>query len=751
MNKRITILLVVFLLASIVLPVTASNNYLTDWVCFQRDEYRRGQTDNRQYITAAQEVQWTADIGGTPARTIIVGKNIAVVGTTDGKVSGFNLSSGERLWTNDLKINIASDLALSNEFVCVPLEGGKVVGLDLYTGGVFWEMNDDDSSVISPLPTYSQFFTVTEDGTVRSLQSADGKSYWKHNLETKVVAPPSMLTSGITNVSQMVIPVEGNKILIFNYQEQTIDWEYSLDGPSSHPVIPTGESLIVTEDSGRVFCLDSRSKQLYWNHQIDENITIESTPTIFNSYGFYACASTDGKVYAYRIGDGYKLWFTDTKSSITQPLIGVGQSVIVCTDDGHIKGFHAQDGSLVFDVSLEEKISSAPSFSSGVIVVATESGKLYGISAVGGGSKLSLDPEIVVINPGGEVDVKIKLDGSEEIAEEKFYLTPRGFPCRCKITRDIKPDNIIKVNEEKTLHLTADDKAPSYAYDYNILCKSYNPSIPEMVVNGVILVATESSMMKVFMNPTVEDKMHKVGVEFEGASFLKSFCSVISYDPEVLEPVSVTKTMPLAKNLYWDFGTPGKARVFVSFTESEPYNGDGSPFEVMFKGIATGTDTLKMDIFARSNSGTIIPARSVEAEVNVEKSTTKHVVSLQINNPVAKIDDTEVTLDVAPYIKAGRTMVPLRFVGEAMGAGVEWIDSERAVVYTNTLETGARSIKVWIGKTTALVDGAEMEMDAAPEINNGRTCVGVSFVSKNFGVETGWDGTTKTVTLSYEN
>jgi len=34
-------------------------------------------------------------------------------------------------------------------------------------------------------------------------------------------------------------------------------------------------------------------------------------------------------------------------------------------------------------------------------------------------------------------------------------------------------------------------------------------------------------------------------------------------------------------------------------------------------------------------------------------------------------------LDVAPYIKEGYTMVPLRFVAEAFGAKVGWDDARR--------------------------------------------------------------------------
>ncbi len=47
-------------------------------------------------------------------------------------------------------------------------------------------------------------------------------------------------------------------------------------------------------------------------------------------------------------------------------------------------------------------------------------------------------------------------------------------------------------------------------------------------------------------------------------------------------------------------------------------------------------------------------------------------VSLQIGSHEAQLGDTHTTLDQPPVLVGGRTMVPLRFLSEAMGAHVEW-------------------------------------------------------------------------------
>jgi len=60
------------------------------------------------------------------------------------------------------------------------------------------------------------------------------------------------------------------------------------------------------------------------------------------------------------------------------------------------------------------------------------------------------------------------------------------------------------------------------------------------------------------------------------------------------------------------------------------------------------------------------------------------VISLQIGSNVAYINNTEYSLDVPAQIIDSRTMVPLRFVGEALGANVMWKADTRSVEITTS-------------------------------------------------------------------
>lgn len=58
-------------------------------------------------------------------------------------------------------------------------------------------------------------------------------------------------------------------------------------------------------------------------------------------------------------------------------------------------------------------------------------------------------------------------------------------------------------------------------------------------------------------------------------------------------------------------------------------------------------------------------------------------IEMQINNKVMKMNDFDVTLDVAPQIIDGRTLVPVRAIAKSLNADVQW-DNENKIVKIST-------------------------------------------------------------------
>jgi N-acetylmuramoyl-L-alanine amidase len=73
-----------------------------------------------------------------------------------------------------------------------------------------------------------------------------------------------------------------------------------------------------------------------------------------------------------------------------------------------------------------------------------------------------------------------------------------------------------------------------------------------------------------------------------------------------------------------------------------------------------------------------------QAERRVDIVTESAVVSMNIGSQKAVVNGEEVVLDVPPIIDRGRTLVPLRFIGESLGATVGWEQETYSVVVNET-------------------------------------------------------------------
>jgi len=121
------------------------------------------------------------------------------------------------------------------------------------------------------------------------------------------------------------------------------------------------------------------------------------------------------------------------------------------------------------------------------------------------------------------------------------------------------------------------------------------------------------------------------------------------------------------------------------------------------------------------------------------------IIKLQVKNAVAMINADTVSLDAPPIIKNGRTLVPVRFISEALGAEITW----DPVFQIIDIVLGNDTIRLQIGKNFASVNNKKIAIDTAPIIDHGRTMVPVRFISEALGAEVVWDNATKTVTIIY--
>ena len=154
----------------------------------------------------------------------------------------------------------------------------------------------------------------------------------------------------------------------------------------------------------------------------------------------------------------------------------------------------------------------------------------------------------------------------------------------------------------------------------------------------------------------------------------------------------------------------------------------------IFTWLLTLSLVVSMSVFAADSAPS--EESELEAEARLRKS---GVVFLHIGNYATVSDGTLKWIDpanksVKPYIKEGRTMVPLRFLAEEMGATVGY-NAETAGI---TVALGETIMELTVGSTAYSVNGEAFEMDCAAEISEDRTFVPVRFVSESLGRSVEW-------------
>jgi len=167
---------------------------------------------------------------------------------------------------------------------------------------------------------------------------------------------------------------------------------------------------------------------------------------------------------------------------------------------------------------------------------------------------------------------------------------------------------------------------------------------------------------------------------------------------------------------------------------------------------------LKLSLVAANGFGAIVSDSLTNNAVLFNEDTVSSVVigkcvtpapfegrnaSFYIGSTIMNVNGANIIMDAAPYVKAGRTYVPVRYLGDALGATTAWDADTKTVTVTK----GDKTVVLVIGSKTAKVNGADVAMDVAPEITGGRTMLPARYVAEGLGYAVGWNAALQQVVI----
>lgn len=119
-------------------------------------------------------------------------------------------------------------------------------------------------------------------------------------------------------------------------------------------------------------------------------------------------------------------------------------------------------------------------------------------------------------------------------------------------------------------------------------------------------------------------------------------------------------------------------------------------------------------------------------------------VKFAVGQKTYRVGDRVFDMDAEAFTENGRTYVPVRYLGDALGAEIKWDKVTRTV----TLVKDNITVKLVIGNKVINVNDQPKQMDVAPLVRGGRTCLPARYVAEAFGYRMGWDPATQTVSVT---
>ena len=118
------------------------------------------------------------------------------------------------------------------------------------------------------------------------------------------------------------------------------------------------------------------------------------------------------------------------------------------------------------------------------------------------------------------------------------------------------------------------------------------------------------------------------------------------------------------------------------------------------------------------------------------------VVSVQIGSLELNKNGEITLMDVAPCIRNGRTMVPLRAISEAFGAAVNWSPSGDI-----TIAYRGKIVHLQVGSPNMYSNGVRKVLDVPAMLENDRTFVPLRAITEAFGFDVEWIESTQQVIM----
>lgn len=260
----------------------------------------------------------------------------------------------QRLWQTEVsKQGLSSGVEAAEGLVIVGNQKGQLFALDQATGEKKWTAQLTGAILAPSLVHANRVVTISNDGIVYAHNLATGQQMWTYNLPNVqfslrgsaapvAVDPRTVLVATANAYIYAIDVVTGTprmqRRVAISEGRSDIQRLNDIDGD---PVV-AGQFLVTTSFQGQVTVTDLASQQVVWS----EDLSSTKRPEVVGNGVFVA--SADGRLVAYEITSGQKLWENDQllNRRLSNPVM-LGQDLVVGDMDGVLHLFNPSNGQLI--------------------------------------------------------------------------------------------------------------------------------------------------------------------------------------------------------------------------------------------------------------------------------------------------------------------------------------------------------------------------------------------------------------------
>jgi len=636
-------------------------------------------------------------------------------------------NNGTLMWKFRTNAVVHSSPAISSDgTIYVGSEDWYLYAIDP-NGTLMWKYQT--SGVIYSSPAISSDGTVYIGSNDHYLYAInpDGKLKWKFETDKEIHSSPAISSDGTVYIGS------NDHYLYAINPDGAIRWKYQTNGSiDSSPLISLDGTVYVGSIDHYLYAINPNGV-LKW--KFETGWAIYSSPSISSDSTIYI-GSDDHYLYAIN-PDGKLKWKFEAGSKVESSSSISGDGTIYIGSDDHYLYAINPDKTIKWKFKAGDKVFSSPAIDSyGTIYIGSDDNYLYAI----GGFHI-----IASAGPGGSI-LPVGIVGVDYGASQMFSIIPNaGYHIKDVIVDGVYVGAVptyIFTNIEAIHTIFATFEINTYTvkalvkggngtvYPLTQVLNYDQPAVINIIpdVGYHLAILTDNGID--VTTKVISDKYTIVSVkedhEIVATFAISTFSIIASAGPGGSITPSGTITVNYIPNLTFTITPDEGYRIkdvivdgvsvgavstytFINITSDHSIQAIfvkkiitiilqiGNPYMTV-DGVSQGIDPGRGTKPVIKNGRTLVPIRAiieafggtVEWEELTKAVTIKlgdTIIKIQIGNAVAFVNGSLKPIDpdnpnVKPEIVNGRTMVPLRFVVESLGAKVEWNGNTQTITIT---------------------------------------------------------------------